>query len=225
MGMDKNLENWQQIYDEGLAGSYMSYPNENLVSLFFQNKSKINLSGCCLDYGFGSANNSEFLIQQMTALHGVEIAQRCVDIAHQRLASYENFNRVNFTLHQNITWWEEKFDLVVAWQVLCYNNSETIKDAVRKLHDSLKPSGILITTLTTQRDVKAKFSEKVAHNTFVIDERIPHQKGCQVFAVENMDEFLSFFTAFEVLDSGYYERSSFQSENTLSEYYLVARKR
>ena len=43
--MDKNLENWQQIYAQGLAGSYMRYPNENLVSLFFQNRSRINLAG------------------------------------------------------------------------------------------------------------------------------------------------------------------------------------
>jgi len=223
--MDKNFENWQQIYAQGLAGSYMRYPNENLVSLFFQNRSRINLTGCCLDYGFGSASNSEFLIQHMAALHGVEIAQSSVDIARQRLAAYKNFDPALFTVRQDLTGLEEKFDLVVAWQVLCYNDLQSMKDSVRKLHDSLKPGGILITTLTTQRDVKAKFAVKVAPNTFIIDERIPHQQGCQVFAVEDKDEFLSFFAAFEVLDAGYYERSTFQSNNTLSEHYLVARKR
>jgi SAM-dependent methyltransferase len=223
--MDKNLENWQQIYAQGLAGSYMRYPNENLVSLFFQNKSRINLAGTCLDYGFGSASNSEFLIQQMATLHGVEIAQSSVDIARQRLAPHKNFDPSLFVVRQDLSGWEESFDLVVAWQVLCYNDLQGMKGSVRELHASLKPGGVLITTLTTQRDVKAKFAAKVAPNTFVIDDRIPHQQGCQVFAVDDKNEFLSFFEQFEVLDAGHYERSSFLAENTLSEHYLVAQKR
>ena len=130
-----------------------------------------------------------------------------------------------FVVRQDLSGWEGKFDLVVAWQVLCYNDLQGMKDSVRKLYASLKPGGILITTLTTQRDVKAKFAAKVAPNTFVIDDRIPHQKGCQVFAVNGKNKFLSFFDQFEVLDTGYYERLSFLAENTLSEHYLVAQKR
>ena len=59
--MDKNIENWDQIYTQNKAGSFLNYPNENLVTLFFHNKKLINQNGACLDFGFGSANNSEFL--------------------------------------------------------------------------------------------------------------------------------------------------------------------
>jgi len=222
--MDKNIKNWKKIYSRGLAGGLLRYPNENLVALFTKYKSLINLEGCCLDYGFGSANNSEFLVQYMASLHGVEIASSCLDIARDRLAAYKKFDPSLFVVRQDLSGYENKFDLVVAWQVLCYNDMQGLKDRVRMLQASLKPGGILITTLTIQSDIKAKFASQVAPNTFVIDERIPHQEGCQIFAVKDKNEFLSIFEAFEVLDAGWFGRGSFCEERTLSEYYLVARK-
>ncbi len=89
--MDKNITNWEEIYSNNKAGSFLNYPNENLVTLFFQNRQYINQDGKCLDFGFGSSNNSEFLIQHMQELYGVEISQSSVNIAKKRLAKFDNF--------------------------------------------------------------------------------------------------------------------------------------
>lgn len=34
--MNKNINNWDDIYTNKLAGSFLRYPNENLVTLFFR---------------------------------------------------------------------------------------------------------------------------------------------------------------------------------------------
>lgn len=222
--MNRNAESWEAIYSHNLAGSFLHYPNDTLVSLFFQNKERMNTSGACLDYGFGSANNAEFLLRQFAILHGVEIAQSSVDIAHRRLSHHANFDPSLFTVRHGLAGLEETFDLVVAWQVLCYNDGPSLETALQSLHASLKRGGVFITSLTTHRDVKTKFAQRIAPNTFVIDERIPQQHGCQIFALEDTEGFLALFDAFEVLDVGLYERRSYRSENTLSEHYLVARK-
>lgn len=223
--MDKNVTNWDEIYSNNKAGSFLNYPNENLVTLFFQNRKAINMNGKCLDYGFGSANNSEFLIQFMRELYGIEISESSVNIAKKRLAKFDNFHPENFVVSGDEQDFTGFFDLIVAWQMLCYNNKMGLKVSINNLYDRLKVDGVLLCTLTTNRDVKTQFANKVEEDTYVIDERIPHQAGCIVYSPKNEQDFLSLFNRFEVIEYGYFERASFLSENSASEYYLVARKK
>jgi ubiquinone/menaquinone biosynthesis C-methylase UbiE len=223
--MDKNIANWDDIYSNSKAGSFLSYPNENLVTLFFQNKKSLNLNGKCLDYGFGSANNAEFLIQHMGELYGIEIAESSVNIAEKRLAKFGNFNLGNFLVSGSEPNLTRHFDLIVAWQMLYYNDKQGLHSSIAKLYEWLKPEGMLFCTLITPRDVKVKNAKQVESNTYVIDGRIPTQEGCRVFSPNNEQEFLALFNRFEVVDCGYYERASSLFENTASEYYLVAKKK
>ncbi len=224
--MTKNSENWEAIYGQKKAGNFLMYPSEHLVSLFFQNKSAINLTGRALDFGFGSGNNSEFLIQQMNELYGIEIAESSLPTAKNRLSRYDNFNPAYFKAGNKKNDFDANFfDLIVAWQMLYYNDEPGLIASIARLHHYLKPSGILICTLITHNDVKVKHAKRIAEDNFEIDSRIPHQEGCRVFSPKNKAGFLALFHEFEEIDVGYYERTSFLTENTTSEYYLVARKK
>lgn len=223
--MDKNISNWDEIYSNNKAGSFLRYPNENLVTLFFQNRKYINQHGSCLDYGFGSANNSEFLIQHMQELYGIEISESSVNIANSRLDKFEKFNPHNFMVGGSEPDLIGHFDLIVAWQMLYYNDKQGLLSSIAKLYEWLKPEGMLLCTLITPRDVKVRNAKQVDIDTYVIDGRIPTQEGSNVFSPKNEQEFLGLFERFEVIDFGYYERFSFLLENTASEYYLVAKKK
>lgn len=227
--IDKNAQNWEMIYNQKKAGNFLIYPSEHLVSLFFQNKSLFNLNGNCLDFGFGSANNSEFLIQQLSQpgqLYGLEIAESSLLIAQQRLNKYKNFSANNFKISSGKSDFDINFfDLVIAWQMLCYNNKTSLISTIAKLHNYLKRNGILICTLTTHNDVKVKYANLVAEDTYEVDSRIPHQEGCHVVSPKNKEDFVALFHAFDVIDVGYYERASFIQENSASEYYLIAKKK
>lgn len=223
--MDKNIANWDEIYSNNKAGGFLNYPNENLVTLFFQNRKNINLNGKCLDYGFGSANNAEFLIQHMQELYGIEISESSVNIAKKRLVKFGNFDPDNFMVSGSEPNLIGHFELIVAWQMLYYNDKQGLLASITKLYEWLKPEGMLLCTLITPRDVKVKNAKLVDVDTYVIDGRIPTQEGCKVFSAKNEQEFLKLFDRFEVIDCGYYERASSLSENTASEYYLVARKK
>jgi len=224
--VDKNQINWEDIYSLKKPGNYMNYPSEHLVSLFFQNRAAIRCDGTCLDYGFGSGNNTEFLIQRMKQIYGLEIATSSLDIIDQRLRHYDNYQPDHFKVSNDETPFPGGFfDLIVAWQVLCYNDHDSLVSAIAKLDRYLNRDGILICTLTKQNDVKVQLSEPIAKNTYRVDQRIPHQAGCVVYSPENQSEFLALFSAFRVIDYGYYERSSLVHENTAAEYYLVAAKK
>ena len=224
-GNSTNGSNWEQIYSHNKPGSFLNYPNENLVTLFFQNRNHINQSGNCLDFGFGSGNNSEFLIQHMDALYGLDIAESSVAITRQRLANYERFqsDRFNVGTCQELPT-DGFFDLIIAWQMLYYNDIVGLHNSIDRLHRALAPGGVLIATLITNRDVKVQHATPSQLGTYIIDSRIPHQEGCNVVSPANRADFIGLFSAFTLLDSGYYERASFMTENTASEYYIIAKK-
>lgn len=109
--------------------------------------------------------------------------------------------------------------------MLYYNDKQGLLTSIAKLYEWLKPGGMLLCTLITPRDVKVKNARLIDVDTYVIDGRIPTQEGCKVFSPKNEQEFLGLFDRFDVIDYGYYERASSASENTSSEYYLVAKKK
>ena len=221
----ENGSHWEHIYSHNKPGSFLSYPNENLVTLFFQNRKEINQSGTCLDFGLGSGNNAEFLIQHMGTLYGMDIAESSIAIARQRLARHPQFQPERFsvgTSQQLPT--EGYFDLIVAWQMLYYNDVAGLHDSIERLYRALTPGGVLIATLITDRDVKVQHATPSAPGTWVIDGRIPHQQGCTIVSPANREDFSGLFHAFTLIDYGYYERASFMTNNTASEYYIIAKK-
>jgi SAM-dependent methyltransferase len=224
--MNNNIQNWDNIYKNKGPGSFLNYPSEILVAAFFRYKSLINLDGKCLDYGFGSGNNSEFLIQNMKELYGVEISDSAITAVKDRLKDYENFDEKNFANTLPTT--SDFFDLIVAWQVLCYNTKESFNQSVTKLINSLKSGGIFITSISTHTDVKVSASKEIDKNTFTIGDLFPHQSGCVMFSPSSKEEFLQFFEGYnlEILDYGYFENMSYTDpRKCLSEYYLIARKK
>lgn len=223
--MNDNIENWDNIYKKKKSGSFLNYPSENLVTLFHQHKTYINKNGNCLDYGFGSANNTEFLIQQISEVYGVEISESSIEIAKERLSKFHNFRPEKFTLANNESTFDNYFDTIVAWQMLCYNDKNGLKESINKLHTYLKPKGVIFCTLTTQRDIKTIYAKPESENTFVIDDRIPHQTGCLIYAPKSSDELLDLFSKFEVIDHGHFERISYQTRNAASEFYLIGQKK
>lgn len=161
----------------------------------------------------------------MNDFYGIEISESCIDIASKRLAQFVNFKKENLLVSVSEQSLTSHFDLIVAWQMLYYNDTKGLATSIANLHDWLKPGVVLICTLITSNDVKVKHSVLVDENTYVIDGRIPTQDGCKVFSPRNKEEFLGLFSGYDILDVGYYERASYLSENTASEYYLVAKKR
>lgn len=222
--MDETINKWNAIYNDGLAGSYMRYPSENLVTLFMRFKNQIKSFGKCLDYGFGSAANSEYLITHFDELYGIEVSEKCLDIANKRLSKYTNFQPEKFLLSNNQIKIENKFDLIVAWDVLFYGDYEKLIATIKFLYDQMKTDGVIMATLLTSRDLKVKFSKPTTSMTRQINSNIPLQQGCLINAIENEVGIEKLFEKFELIDIGHYERISYKSENTMSVYYIVAKK-
>ena len=223
--MEQNKESWNEIYNEG--ASYMQYPNEALVVSYHRIKSKLPQKVSCLDYGFGSGNNSEFIISKVDEFYGLEISDSAKKITSKRLSKFENFSSNNLYLSDNkyIEAFEGKFDLIVAWHVISYNTHESVQKVIEYFYKYLNKGGILITSLATPRDISKKCSQEISKNTFKINSEIADQEGCIVVIPKNKEDFESYFAKFKTLDIGHEERMSYEKENDLhSHYYGIFQK-
>jgi len=223
--MSTSQHRWEEIYKLGKPGAFLNYPSEHLVTLFHQNKHRINTRGNVLDYGFGSGNNSEFLIQAMDDFYGLEISEASINNLSKRFSDHPKFRRENIFHSRDKEKIKQRFDLIVAWQVLYYNDFQDLEASLDWIYDSLLDGGIFIATMITDRDVKHQCSQRLTTGLRVIDERIPHQEGCTIISFAEPDEFLKHFSRFGVLDFGYYERHSQSTKITASEYYAVMIKK
>lgn len=221
--MSKNKSNWDRIYkDKG----FMFYPNESLVVSYHKLKSLLPKHVVALDYGFGSGNNSEFMINNVDELYGIEISPQAKKVTSIRLKNYPNFNEYNFVISENtlIPTFKKKFDLIVAWHVLSYNSHDSVKEVISQLKSYLKPGGILVTTLATPRDISMNYSNKTSHNTYIITDKIADQEGCQVIIPQSNDDFNSYFKNFKIIDSGFFEKKSSISDYSHSHFYGIFQK-
>ncbi|HIP14482.1 MAG TPA: class I SAM-dependent methyltransferase [Sulfurimonas autotrophica] len=222
--MKENRDAWEELYAQG--DSYLKYPNEALIVTYHRIKHLLPKEVVCLDYGFGSGNNSEFIIDKVTDFYGLEISPEAKDITAVRLDRFEHFKKENLVLSNNefIPEFEGKFDLLVAWHVLSYNDDDNLHKVSEYLYKYLKKGGLLITTLATPRDVSHKHSQRQDKNTYMINRGIANQEGCLVVIPSDEKEFESYFSQFQTIDIGHEERMSYINEDFHSHYYGVFQK-
>lgn len=222
--MNENKKSWEEIYNEG--DSYLEYPNEALVISYHKIKKLLPQSVTCLDFGFGSGNNSSFLIKRVNELYGIELSENAKEITKKRLGSHPNFKEENLLISKNeyIEEFENKFDLIVAWHVISYNSHETVQEVIEYFYKYLKKGGILVTTLATPEDLTQKYSDKLSHNTYTINEGIPNQKGCIVVIPKDENDFEKYFSKFKTIDIGHAGRVSFKNDDLHSHYYGIFQK-
>jgi SAM-dependent methyltransferase len=223
--MKQNKESWDNIYEDG--ASYMQYPNEALVVSYHRIKNKLPKDVVCLDYGFGSGNNSEFIIDRVKEFYGLEISDSAKEITSKRLNSHKTFDSKNLYVTENkyIKEFENKFDLIVAWHVISYNTDKSVQEVLDYFYKYLKKGGILITSLATPRDISKKHSIEISNNTFKINDNIIGQEDCIVIIPKDKEDFEKYFKNFETIDIGHEERISYKKENDLhSHYYGIFQK-
>lgn len=223
--MKENKLNWEDIYSKG--ESYLEYPNEALVVTYHRIKKYLPQNTTCLDFGFGSGNNTQFLINrnEISNIYGLEISNNAKNMVKERLIYSSKFNENNFVISDKfIPEFENKFDLIVAWHVISYNTNDSVQKAIDNFKKYLKKDGLLITTLATPRDISMKYSNYISTNTYKINNNIPSQEDCIVVIPKDEKDFEKYFGDFETLDLGHEERLSYKKDDFHSHFYGVFKK-
>jgi len=211
---------WENIYSNKLGGSYLKYPSDAFVSIFFKSLKFIENKKNCLDFGCGSGNNSEVVKDFFENMYLVDISETALDIASNRL----NIDKSNCstTIKSNY----KQLDFIFAWQVLYYNDSDSLIKIINNFYNNMNTGGVVMCSIITTTDCKVKLSNKISDNEYIITDKIPHQAGVKIYACETIDEFIALFEKkFKILDYGKFCRKSYlKNDDEIDEWYFVGKK-
>lgn len=108
-------------------------------------KNHLDISNVVLDYGCGTGTKSCELASYVKEIHAIDISAEMVEAARHKAASH-NIENVHFsqaTIFDN-EYEDESFDVIFAFNML--HTVDNPSDVVQRIHELLKPNGLLIST-------------------------------------------------------------------------------
>lgn len=179
----KNIYVWKKIYAEGKND--LRYPSDVLVrmgSRLFNPKNDKKI----LDFGFGTGANLIHFARQGYSLFGVEISGHAIQKTEERL-SVESLS-ADLTLmpaNGKLPYADSFFDIVISWQVLYYNDWDSLSKTVTELERVLKPGGLVLVTMLAPGDISHQQADSIG-NCFYRT-RVEGQEGCMLLIPERKD--------------------------------------
>lgn len=207
----KNAGVWENIYSSGLSN--LKYPNEMLVRVFNKYKAEKNVD-TVLDFGFGAGANLIHFLESGCEVHGVEVSESAIRIVEDKLRGKKMHADLKLINDYKLPYEDNTFDLVVAWQVLAYNDIKSFNLTMGEISRVLKSGGVFIGTMTSIGDQTHKMSEKVAE--YIFKSNVETQKGATCIIVDKED--ISTFFPDKKLNIGEY---LFDFEGSTSRHWIV----
>lgn len=183
MTRENNIKVWEKIYNQ--ASEVMQYPDDILVRISHRLLNP-QTHPLLLDYGFGSGSNMIHFINKGYQVAGVEVSESAIQNVYRRLN--ENQRQTELKLIQDnglIPFENETFDVVLAWQVLYYNDWEHFNIALEEINRVLKPGGIFIGTMGAPGDFSHTHSVHLGDKVY--RSNVPGQEGEIILILDEVD--------------------------------------
>lgn len=179
---NSNIEIWDKIYEKN--GSNLLLPSEMFVRLFHK-YIKREENSIVLDYGCGTGSNLLYMLEKEVEVHGIEVSQFALDIVYSKLVDTNNKAKLTLFDGKTVPYKDDFFDVVVAWQVLYYNDVEGFQQCMREINRVLKPGGLFIGTMCAVGDISYEQSEQIGQNIFL--SKVPSQQNAVCIIVDKKD--------------------------------------
>jgi len=177
--LEENTKIWNEIYENN--GGQMSYPDDALVRITHRLLAP-STHRKVLDYGFGSGSNMIHLLHKGYILAGVEASAAATRKLTERLAHLGLDADIRTITNGAIPFEADYFDAVIAWQVLYYNNWQTLREALAEIDRVLRPGGTFLGTMAAVGDYSHTHSVPVGD--FVFRSAVLDQEGSTILIVD-----------------------------------------
>ncbi|MBW7452497.1 class I SAM-dependent methyltransferase [Paenibacillus sepulcri] len=179
---EKNINIWENLYSQQEGDLF--YPNEYLVRVSHRLLNK-EAHHKILDYGFGSGTNLIHFLKKGFTVSGVEVSESAIEQVASKL---ERSGLEAILKHDKsgiIPFEDDSFDVVIAWQVLIYNDWATFHKAMNEINRVLRSGGIFLGTMGAVGDFSHSNSISLGNNLF--ESTVPGQEGAILMIFEKED--------------------------------------
>ncbi len=210
------MKEWNNHYRKNRSA--LTFPDENLVRLIARalREDEIRLPARALDMGCGSGRHVQLLEE-----FGLEATGS--DVSFEGLRSAVRFTtRLALCDNRFLPFPDKTFDLVVAWGSLHYGLKEESRAMIRETGRVLKPGGLLMATLRSDRDTALKRGKELGNNQWLTD--LEEIQGSTV-SIFTRKEAESLFEELFHGETGLTERIPPGQERRISHWIIRARRR
>lgn len=198
-------QKWEKVYSETFGGQW--YTDEGVVRFtarFLQRRVGIEIYDKkrevqrILDAGCGNGRHIVFFAEQGFNVWGVDISEEAIRIADAWL----NKKGLKAHLHvgdiKTLPFESQYFDVVISYGVLDHITFTDAKKALQEINRVSGKGAYVYITLRSTEDSECGRGEKVANNTFVLQEG--YEKGIiqHFFDWEEIKELFKGFNIFDV---------------------------
>lgn len=158
-----NISIWNEIYKKNQSN--LSLPNEMFVRMYQKyvaSKIREGQQLTILDYGFGAGANLIYMLEQGANVYGVEVSEHALHITKDKLSSLKKESNLSLFDNGKLPYKDNFFDVVVAWQVLYYNDLDSFHKNLNEIHRVLKNGGLFIGTMCATGDIAHVQSEQIS---------------------------------------------------------------
>lgn len=208
-------ENYQKFYTKQ---KYLNiYPTEFVVRTFLANYPNLKFrkpqpGQKILDIGFGDGRNTLFLCEQQFDVSGVEITQKIVEMAKERIMKKGFFPDLKVGRNNNIPYEHDSFDYILACHSCYYCDAEnSFIDNLNEYSRVLKKGGYLIASVPNVKSYIFNEAILCEDGSYKIkNDPYKNREGYRLFAFSNTKEIEKYFSPFfENFSFGHAENNYF----------------
>jgi 2-polyprenyl-3-methyl-5-hydroxy-6-metoxy-1,4-benzoquinol methylase len=214
MGKQGNLFGVPGVWERVIADVDLAWPDEDVVRCVQRFYGKLSpeerAQKHALDIGFGSGRHLVYLGTQGFQVAGIDVAESAMNWAHQKLSAAGLQADIRAEELSQTAFDDHAFDLIVAWGVLFLKADEHIKADLKKVHNLLKPGGILCANFRTLNNWFYGLGEPQGEHAYLLDDRAEDYQGIyyRFFSKAELRQFLE-EAGFEVVYLEYKEWHKF----------------
>ena len=172
--MNKSILSSIEVYEKDfqlkLNGSKgILHPSEDLIRLVARGSvAATDAHEVALDFGVGDGRHVEYLISLGYNVIGTDVAPSSLAVTHRLFKNNEKFRGLLLENSPEIPLSDGEVSLVVAWEVLHWLGSPDLYlKAMRELLRVLRPGGLMLLTMPTERHYLKKFSLEIGKSTYL----------------------------------------------------------
>jgi len=164
------MRDWNKTYEqEGEIQTEVSNFVVDFVNVLKKRKAKKVLDLC-----FGTGRHTIYLAEQGFEVYGIDISEKGKEITENKARSKPLKLHLQIADMHNLPYHNNFFDAIIAIYAIEHNTIKGLKKTISELYRVLKPGGIMLTNLLSNKDPRYGKGEKIEENTFhqILD---PHE--------------------------------------------------
>jgi SAM-dependent methyltransferase len=159
-------ENDFQLKLKGQKG--ILHPSEDLIRLIARGSIAATAPGeAALDFGVGDGRHVAYLMSLGYSVVGTDVAPSSLEVTRRLFQGNDKYRGMLLENSPELPVADGAFSLIVAWEVLHWlGTPELFLDAIREFLRVLRPGGVVLLTMPTEKHYLKRYSLEIGKSTY-----------------------------------------------------------